>query len=137
MKRFLLIACVLAGSLLALNVSAAEAQNRPARRPARGPIVHVVSFKFKADAGAEKIKEVEQAFAALKQKIPQIVSYEWGTNISPEKLNKGFTHAFVLTFRNTADRDAYLVDPAHKAFGASLGPILDDVFVVDFDARHE
>ncbi len=135
MKRFVLTLCAIACSLFVLSVSAAEAQKKPARSAARGSVVHVVSFKFKADAGVAKIKEVEQAFAALKQKIPQIVSYEWGTNISPENLNKGFTHAFVLTFKNAVDRDAYLVHPAHKEFGKLVGPVLDDVFVVDFVAK--
>ncbi len=102
---------------------------------AQGKIRHVVSFKFKESATPEQIKEVEKAFCALKTKIPQIVSLEWGTNCSPEKHSKGFTHCFVLTFNNAADRDAYLPHPAHKAFGKSLGPVIADVFVVDFVAK--
>jgi hypothetical protein len=95
-------------------------------------LLHVVSFKFKASASAEDIKKVETSFKALKDKIPQIKSLEWGTNVSPEKLNKGFTHCWVLSFTGDRDRDAYLVHPAHKAFGQSLGPLLEDVFVIDF-----
>ena len=30
------------------------------------------------------------------------------------------------------DRDAYLPHPEHKAFGKVLGPVMDDVFVIDF-----
>lgn len=101
----------------------------------RGTLVHMVSFKFKPEAGEAKIKEVETAFAALKEKIPQVVSLEWGTNVSPEKLDKGFTHGFILTFNSAADRDAYLVHPAHEAFGKLVGPTLADVFVLDFQAR--
>ena len=96
---------------------------------------HVVSFKFKATASAEDIKKVEEAFQALKGKIPQIVALEWGTNVSKEKLDKGFTHCFVLTFKNEQDRDAYIVHPDHKAFGKLVGPVLDDVFVIDFVAK--
>jgi hypothetical protein len=96
---------------------------------------HVVAFKFKDTATKEKIKEVEDAFRALKGKIPQIVSYEWGTNISPEKLDKGFTHGFILTFKNEKDRDAYLVHPDHKKFGELVGGVLTDVFVIDFWAK--
>ena len=48
---------------------------------------------------------------------------------------KGFTHCFLVTFNSAADRDAYLPHPAHKAFAGSLGPILADVFVVDFWAK--
>ena len=69
---------------------------------------------------------------ALKEKIPGIASLDWGTNVSPEKHDKGFTHCFVLSFASEKDRDAYLPHPAHKAFGKMLGPILDDVMVIDF-----
>ena len=99
---------------------------------ADAPITHVVSFKFKADASPEAIHQVEVAFAALKGKIPVVQSLEWGTNVSPEKHDKGFTHCWIVTFKNAADRDAYLVHPDHKAFAGSLKGIIDDVFVVDF-----
>ncbi|MFH1737397.1 MAG: Dabb family protein [bacterium] len=95
---------------------------------------HVVAFKFKDSASAEAIQEVNDAFANLKNEIPFILSYEAGTNVSPEKLDKGFTHCYILTFKNQEDRDAYLPHPAHKAFGQRLHPILEDVFVIDFEA---
>ena len=97
-----------------------------------GKLFHVVSLKFKPSATKEQIKAVEDAFVALKQKIPGITSLDWGTNVSPEKHDKGFTHCFVLSFASEKDRDAYLPHPAHKAFGKMLGPILDDVMVIDF-----
>jgi hypothetical protein len=93
---------------------------------------HVVCFKFKTTATAQQIKQVEEAFEALKQKIPQVVTLEWGTNVSKEKRDKGFTHCFVLSFKSEKDRDTYIDHPAHKAFGALVGPVLDDVFVIDF-----
>lgn len=99
---------------------------------AEGPVRHVVSFRFKAGADPEKIHKVEEAFAALKAKIPQIQSLEWGTNVSPEKHDKGFTHMWILNFKTPADRDAYLVHPDHKAFGAGLKEVIEDVFVIDF-----
>ncbi|MBI5388444.1 MAG: Dabb family protein [Verrucomicrobia bacterium] len=114
----LLCAAVLAG--MTLTASAAQ------------KVQHVVSFKFKSTATADDIKKVEAAFAGLKKKIAQIKSLEWGTNVSPEKLNKGFTHCWILSFNSEKDRDAYLVHPDHKAFGKLLGPFLEDVFVVDF-----
>jgi Stress responsive A/B Barrel Domain len=98
-------------------------------------IKHVVSFKFKSSAKPEDIKRVETAFADLKKKIPQIKALEWGTNMSPEKLNKDFTHCWILTFSSVADRDAYLVHPDHKEFGKNLGPVLEDVIVIDFVAK--
>jgi hypothetical protein len=96
---------------------------------------HVVCFKFKTTATAQNLKQVETAFQGLKQKIPLIVSLEWGTNVSKEKKDKGFTHCFILTFKSEQDRDAYVIHPDHRAFGKIVGPLLDDVFVIDFWAK--
>ncbi len=107
-----------------------------AEKPARSTrLLHVVSFKFKEAAKPEQIEQVVAAFRDLKRKIPGIKKFEWGTNISPEKHDKGFTHGFILTFKSEKDRNDYLVHPAHKAFGQLLGPILDDVFVIDYWAQ--
>lgn len=98
---------------------------------------HVVLFKFKAGTSEKDITKVREAFSALPSKIPQIVSYEWGTNNSPEGLDKGFTHVFFLTFKSEEDRAIYLPHPDHKAFGDVLGPHLDDVLVVDYWSKDE
>jgi hypothetical protein len=103
--------------------------------PAGKTLYHVVSFKYKPTATPEQIKEADAAFAALKTKIPGIVSLNWGDNVSPEKHDHGFTQCFVLTFATAKDRDGYLVHPEHKAFGKLLGPILADVSVLDFWAK--
>jgi hypothetical protein len=81
---------------------------------------HVVLFKFKPGTSAMDIKKVEEAFSGLPSKIPQIVGYEWGTNNSPEGLDKGFTHCFFLSFNSEEDRAIYLPHPDHKAFGRCL-----------------
>ena len=94
---------------------------------------HVVLFKFKDSATPENIASVEKAFASLPKSIDLIRGFEWGTNVSPEKLDQGFTHCFLLTFDNQRDRDAYLVHPSHKEFGKVLGPYLDKVLVLDFE----
>jgi hypothetical protein len=98
-------------------------------------VQHVVCFKFKPSTSADDIKKVEEAFQALKQKIPLIVALEWGTNVSKEQKDKGFTHCFLLTFKSQEDLAAYIVHPEHKAFGKLVGPMLDDVFVVDFSPK--
>ena len=81
---------------------------------------HVVMFGFKPEVSAQQIKEVEEAFCALPSQIDLIKGYEWGTDCSPEGLQQGLTHCFFLTFHSDADRDAYLIHPAHKAFGESI-----------------
>jgi hypothetical protein len=98
-------------------------------------VEHVVSFKFKPTASAADIKKVEDAFRALKDKIPEIVSFEWGTNVSKENRDKGFTHCFILSFKSEKDRDNYINHPEHEKFKAIVGPVIADVFVIDFLAR--
>ncbi len=93
---------------------------------------HVVCFKFKADATAAQIAEVEEAFARLPSQIDSIVDFEWGTNNSPEDHAKGFTHCFIVTFADDEGRTAYLPHEAHQAFVEIVGPIVEDVFVIDY-----
>ena len=78
---------------------------------------HIVIFQFKADAPAEKVRGVVEAFKALPGKLPAIKGFEWGTNVSPEGLDQGFTHVFTLTFASKeALEKQYLHEPAHLDF---------------------
>ncbi len=123
----------LLGVVLVVSLFTLAADKEP--KTAKSRLRHVVSLKFKTSATKEQIKQVEDAFAALETRIPTVNSLKWGTNVSPEKLNKGFTHCFLLTFKSDQDRDDYLVHPAHKDFGKLLEPVLDDVMVIDFWAK--
>jgi hypothetical protein len=96
------------------------------------PIRHLVLLKFKADTSLAQMHSLEKAFAALERKISAVQSMEWGTNNSPEGLDKGFTHCFNLTFADEAARAAYLPHPDHLDFVAQLKPALDDVLVLDY-----
>ena len=124
MKSILTISLVLFSMFLAQPMIA---QKKPLR--------HVVSFKFAAEATDAQIDALIAAFADLQNKIPEVQSFEWGINNSPEGLDKGLTHCFILTFKNEADRDVYLPHPAHKAFIKDHGSIVADVFVIDYYAR--
>ena len=128
MRSFIAVLTVILLGIMSFtnNTDAAGKSNQ------RGNLVHMVSFKFKESVTKDDIKKVETAFAGLQKKIPQILSYETGTNNSPEGLDKGFTHGFVLTFHSGQDRDDYLIHPHHKDFGKLVGPLLEDVFVLDF-----
>ena len=129
---WLVFAMSSAAPLIAKDTPKPATTEKSARK---GKLQHVVSFKFKDSASKEQVKEIEEAFRALKTKIPQIEKLQWGLNNSPEGLNKGFTHCWILTFGSEADRDAYLKHPDHVAFGKLLRPVLGDVFVIDFWAK--
>jgi hypothetical protein len=101
-------------------------------------IRHVVVFKYKQGATEDQIKQVTDAFRALKGKIPGIVSFEYGINNSPEGKNQGFTHVYFVTFEDAKARDTYLPHPEHKKFGQLLGKldVMEDVFVVDYEPKN-
>jgi Stress responsive A/B Barrel Domain len=129
---WLVFAMSSASPLIAKDNPKPAATEKSARK---GKLQHVVSFKFKDSATKEQVREIEEAFRTLKTKIPQIDKLQWGLNNSPEGLNKGFTHCWILTFGSEADRDAYLKHPDHVEFGKLLRPVLGDVFVIDFWAK--
>lgn len=97
-----------------------------------GPVRHVVLFQFKATARQADINRVCDAFSALPEKIPVVRGFEAGTDVSPEQLARGYTHCFFLTFDTPADRDAYLVHPAHAEFVELIRPSLESALVVDY-----
>lgn len=99
------------------------------------PYRHVVFFKFKDTATEEQVVGIEQAFIELSRQVETVKGFEWGTNVSPEGLNDGFTHCFLVTFKDRAGLDVYLPHPAHEAFVAKLKPLLDKVCVVDYVAK--
>lgn len=108
------------------------AHGTPAGSIHAGNIRHVVLFRFKTGTSADKIHEVERAFAQLPKRIPNIVAFEWGTNVSPENHAMGYSHCFLVTFRDPAARDTYLTHPAHEEFKKLIGPVLEQAHVIDY-----
>jgi Stress responsive A/B Barrel Domain len=98
------------------------------------PLRHVVLFKFKDSASKEQVEKLVNEFRGLSKKIPTIAEFEYGVNNSPEGLNEGLTHCFLVTFKTEKDRDAYLPHAAHKDFVEQLLPHLDKAVVVDYFA---
>ena len=93
---------------------------------------HVVLFSFKSTSSADDVKRIEDAFRALPSKIKEVKGFEWGKNNSPEGLDQGFTHCFLVSFNAEKDREVYLPHPDHKAFVDVLKPHLDKVLVIDY-----
>jgi hypothetical protein len=123
------IAFLLAWGILSMSNESFSAESGAS---SSGPLRHVVLFKFKEGTTPAEIQQVVEAFRELPKKIDAIQGFEWGTNVSPEHKSEGFTHCFLVTFRDEQGRDAYLPHPAHKAFGMIARPHLDKVLVIDF-----
>jgi len=123
MKKLLLL------SLLLITSIAVFAQKE---KKDKTQLRHVVLFTFKATSTKEEVANVTRTFNDLYGKVPEVKKMEWGLNMSPEHLDQGFTHCFVLTFSSEKDLASYQLHPAHKAFQEVLKPHMDKVFVVDY-----
>ena len=104
----------------------------PPATAADAPYRHVVFFKFKDSATPAEVQGIENAFTELVKKVSTVTAFEWGTNVSPEGLNDGFTHCFLVTFKDKAGLEIYLPHPEHAAFVAKLKPLLEKACVLDF-----
>lgn len=121
--------------LLILITITAHTMTNAQQNPQQPLLRHVVMFGWKDGTDTDQINKIVAAFKELPSKISLIKSFEWGTNNSPEGLNQGLTHCFFVTFSSEADRDAYLVHPAHKEFGRLLKPAPDKITVLDYWAK--
>jgi hypothetical protein len=101
-------------------------------------IRHCVLLRPKADAPAAEIRAVLDGLAGLKARLPGLLAFAGGPDVSPEGLQRGYAYAFTIDFSDAAARDAYLADPEHKALGARLRAVAeggrDGILVVDIEA---
>ena len=97
-------------------------------------VKHIVLMQFKPGTTEDVIHRIWAAVADLKQQVPGIADFAWGEYSSPEGFNKGFTHAFITTFEDTAARDAYLPHPEHDRVKDLLLVHTADVIAFDFEA---
>ncbi len=88
-------------------------------------VKHAVLLRIKKDAPATEVRAIFAGLADLRHAIPGILDFSGGPYSSPEGMNKGFTHGFVMTFADEASRDAYLPHPDHEALKRRVLPILE------------
>ncbi len=94
-------------------------------------VYHMVVLRFKPGHDA-KAPAVLSALAKLKDRIPGIVHYAGGPYSSPEGMNQGYTHGFLMTFANASARDVYLTHPEHEAVKTEFLPFVEAVVAFDF-----
>ena len=93
---------------------------------------HILLVKFTPETSEQDLSQLEQAFYQLKADIPGIEGVEFGQNNSPEGLDKGYTHAILMTFSDISARDVYLTHEQHDAFKTLFVPMIEDILVFDY-----
>ncbi|GMH11116.1 hypothetical protein Nepgr_012957 [Nepenthes gracilis] len=93
---------------------------------------HLVVAKFKEGVVVE---DVIKGMEKLVLQIDAAKSFEWGQDVgSEETLRQGFTHAFLMTFGNKQDFNAFLSHPDHVEFSATFSAAIEKVVLLDFPA---
>ena len=98
-----------------------------------GAVKHVALVKFKASASPALVNELWNEIKSLPSRVPGIADFADGLNNSPEGLNQGLTHGFVMTFKDAVARDAYLPHPEHELVKAKVLPHVESVVIFDFE----
>jgi hypothetical protein len=116
-----------AGIAMTIAATAASAADKPER-----VLRHIVMYKFHDNLPAAQLQEVIDTFSDLPKKIDTIVDFERGANVSMEGKSEGFTHVFVVTFRDQAGLDTYLKHPAHLDYVKVAKDKREKVVVFDY-----
>ena len=95
-------------------------------------IKHYGVFQFKDGVTPEQIDECFAEMKGMVGKIPGLLEVIHGPYDSPEGLNEGFTHGFIMSFESAEARDAYLPHPEHERVKDIVVPRLERVIVFDF-----
>jgi hypothetical protein len=102
-------------------------------------IRHVVLINFKPELDDTAVSLALNSVVKLKDKIDGILAVTAGANNSPENLEKGYRHGFVVDFRDAASRDAYLPHPEHVKVGKALVEAAQGgtagILVFDYDVQ--
>ncbi|KMZ57817.1 Uncharacterized protein ZOSMA_81G00350 [Zostera marina] len=97
-----------------------------------GDTKHLVLVKFKEDTVVE---DLMNDMGSLVSDLDIVKSFEWGEDVgSMEMLRQGFTHVFVLTFKNEQDFTAYSNHPKHVEFSGKFAASIEKVLLFHFPA---
>ncbi len=93
---------------------------------------HIVLIKYKETTTPRELKAIERGAYTLKE-IAGVKNLYYSENVSPEGLNKGYTHSLTMYFENEKDRDeVYLPHLVHQEFVKLFAPFTTDVLVYDY-----
>ena len=83
-------------------------------------IRHIVLVKFEEHLGQAEIDDIFDELHAIESQIDGMISITSGRSESPEKIERGYMHGFVVDFQDWAALEAYQDHQAHKKLGARL-----------------
>ncbi|WP_282150862.1 Dabb family protein [Ruegeria atlantica] len=100
-------------------------------------IRHIVLTKFRSDVTEETIGKIYRGLSDLTDALPGAGGFTGGRSESPEQIERGYKHGFVIDFDDWTALASYQSNERHKALGAQLventvGGI-DGILVLDLE----
>jgi len=83
-------------------------------------IAHIVLVKFKSAVSEEQIRGIFAALERIEKDIPGMRQVMSGRSESPEHLERGYLHGFVIHFEGPASLSTYQEHPDHKQLSSEL-----------------
>lgn len=98
-------------------------------------IRHIVLVKFRPEITQARIDELFAELHLIKNQLPGVLSITSGRSESPEKIERGYLHGFVVDFSDSDALAAYQAHPDHRRVGEALVACaiggLDGILVFD------
>lgn len=102
-------------------------------------IRHIVLTRFRPETSEDRIAEIYAGLRALTETMPGAHNFTGGRSDSPERIERGYLHAFVVDFDSWADLKHYADHPEHRALGSRIVENavggMDGLLVLDLDLR--
>lgn len=100
-------------------------------------IRHIVLTKFRPDVAEATVQSIYSGLSDLSASLPGAGGFTGGRSKSPEQIERGYMHGFVIDFDDWAALETYQNNETHKALGAQLvenavGGI-DGILVLDLE----
>lgn len=83
-------------------------------------IRHIVLIKFAPSTDAATIAALFDALHRIEGKVPGLLAITSGRSESPEQMERGYMHGFVVDFADWAALQAYQDNADHQRLGAGL-----------------
>lgn len=83
-------------------------------------IQHIVLLRLRPEISDAAIADLFAELHGIRGKLSGILAITAGKSESPEQMERGYLHGFVVEFTDWAALQAYQDHPEHKAFGAKL-----------------
>jgi hypothetical protein len=81
---------------------------------------HIVLIRFRQDVSETAIAALFAELHRIEGKVSGLLSITSGRSESPEQMERGYMHGFVVDFADWDGLQAYQDHPDHQALGAKL-----------------